>query len=290
MSLSLPSRPSQTWGVQVERTTFTDDRPIRVAPQRSRAYKIALCTGGHGEYRVDEELVPSTPYSVQVVRPDQKYGYQSRFLPVEGCSYYALYVDKELAHDLSSGSSPLSLRDGQLLTGSEPSRVLMSACLALTTTQQERCCHKIVRELLTTLRDSAQGKEFSTHFRPELHNALARARRHLEQNFEKVVPLQELAEKACLTPNYLNTLFRTHYGTPPQQYQMQLRLAKARCLLSSSTSSSEVAQQCGFSDQAHFSRQFKRFMGSSPGKYRATMETESLKIVRSFKTGPLSPP
>jgi AraC-like DNA-binding protein len=277
--VSLPPHlagPPPTWGVRVEQTTFADDRPIRVAPQRAKEVKIALCTGGHGEYQIDGDLVEATPYSVQLFRPDQQFGYRSRFLPVDGCTYYALSIDPELARDLTSGSSLHGV------SGPAPARILMSACLALTTTQHEQCCHQIVGELLTHLA-RAQGTRTTSNPRPELTNALARARRHLERHFDQPVSLQQLADQAGLAPNYLNTLFRLHYGTPPRQYQMQLRLAKARALLVSSISSSQVAH---FSDQAHLSRQFKRFTGTTPGRYRATAKTGSLNIVRSFKTGP----
>jgi transcriptional regulator GlxA family with amidase domain len=58
------------------------------------------------------------------------------------------------------------------------------------------------------------------------------------------------------------------YGTTPKQYQLQLRIARARGLLAHGSRPAVVAQQTGFVDQAHFHRYFARFMGVTPNAYR----------------------
>jgi AraC-like DNA-binding protein len=39
-------------------------------------------------------------------------------------------------------------------------------------------------------------------------------------------------------------------------------------MLGSDAPLSEIAMNCGFADQAHFSRQFRRMMGSTPSNWR----------------------
>lgn len=51
----------------------------------------------------------------------------------------------------------------------------------------------------------------------------------------------------------------------PQQYLRTIQINRARNLLLQGVSISDTAAQCGFDDQAHFSRWFRRSFGFSPG-------------------------
>jgi AraC-like DNA-binding protein len=51
------------------------------------------------------------------------------------------------------------------------------------------------------------------------------------------------------------------------EYLTQVRVARAKRLLSQGYAIAQVAQKTGFADQSHLTRQFKRFVGVTPGKY-----------------------
>ncbi|EIV1777898.1 helix-turn-helix transcriptional regulator, partial [Vibrio vulnificus] len=57
------------------------------------------------------------------------------------------------------------------------------------------------------------------------------------------------------------------YGFPPHAYQIQQRLRLAKKLLRQGRRILDVAQECGFHDQSHFHRHFKKAMGVTPGQY-----------------------
>lgn len=64
-------------------------------------------------------------------------------------------------------------------------------------------------------------------------------------------------------------MFRSVYGMSPRQYLSSLKLKKAKLLLMEPELSVEaVSMRLGYKDIAHFSRQFKRWTGESPGKFR----------------------
>ncbi len=51
----------------------------------------------------------------------------------------------------------------------------------------------------------------------------------------------------------------------------RMRLERAAALIAGKTGTlSEIAYRVGFSDQAHFSRSFKRHLGMTPSEYRDT--------------------
>ncbi|HBU8229897.1 AraC family ligand binding domain-containing protein [Morganella morganii] len=79
--------------------------------------------------------------------------------------------------------------------------------------------------------------------------------------------LDELAAMANLSSWYFLRQFRLRYGMPPHAWLIQARLRKARQLLQNGDRPADVSLQCGFTDQSHFTRHFKRAMGVSPGKF-----------------------
>ena len=56
-------------------------------------------------------------------------------------------------------------------------------------------------------------------------------------------------------------------GTSPHRYLVMRRLEKARGMIGSGRSLVEIALETGFSDQAHFTRHFKKAHGMTPGRW-----------------------
>ncbi|GHO98916.1 hypothetical protein KSF_089640 [Reticulibacter mediterranei] len=82
--------------------------------------------------------------------------------------------------------------------------------------------------------------------------------------------METLASMVHLSEFHLARLFRYVVGLPPHAYQVQVRLWHARKLLAQDFSVSYVAHETGFFDQTHFTKQFKRHVGITPGAYRKT--------------------
>lgn len=94
--------------------------------------------------------------------------------------------------------------------------------------------------------------------------------RSIQQNFSN--PLYELDETLRSAPycyDYLCRLFRLELSTTPHKYLTDLRLQAAADALRSAQSSSmtEIARMCGYSDPLYFSRMFKKKYGLSPREY-----------------------
>jgi methylphosphotriester-DNA--protein-cysteine methyltransferase len=64
---------------------------------------------------------------------------------------------------------------------------------------------------------------------------------------------------------HLAHLFRQTVGLPPHAYQNQVRLSQARKPLAQGFTASYVANEVFFFDQTHFTNQFKRHVGVTPG-------------------------
>lgn len=79
--------------------------------------------------------------------------------------------------------------------------------------------------------------------------------------------LNELAEKVGLSSWHFLREFKRIVGMPPHAWLVQIRLHKAQRLLKQGCPIAMTAQLCGFSDQSHFNRHFKRSLGVTPVHY-----------------------
>ena len=63
--------------------------------------------------------------------------------------------------------------------------------------------------------------------------------------------------------------FLASFHLTPQKYLRKLRIRIAsRALIYTNEALSEVALNCGFADQSHFTREFRRELGRTPRDYR----------------------
>ena len=96
-----------------------------------------------------------------------------------------------------------------------------------------------------------------------------RIKRHIDDHIEHPIHVAELAGLAKLSSGYFSNAFKTSLGETPHAYVISRRLAQAKHLMRSSDKPlCEIAMDCGFSDQAHMCRQFRKGTGSSPNAWR----------------------
>jgi AraC family transcriptional regulator len=99
---------------------------------------------------------------------------------------------------------------------------------------------------------------------------LREAKAFIDSHLAETVSLDELARMAGRHPVHLSRAFRQAYGQTVGECIRQARVRQAaQLLLSSRQPISEIAAECGFCDQAHLSRAFKRVFGVTPAAYRA---------------------
>ena len=85
-------------------------------------------------------------------------------------------------------------------------------------------------------------------------------------------PLPELARRLGVSYTWFRRMFTHHTGLSPHQYRLQIKLGRARTLLSDTTLTvKEVAFRCGFENEHYFSRLFKRKTGRAPGEWRRSL-------------------
>jgi transcriptional regulator GlxA family with amidase domain len=102
-----------------------------------------------------------------------------------------------------------------------------------------------------------------------LDERIRRAMLLMEQHLTDPLPIAEIASRLRLSTRQLERLFQAMVGLRPAEFYRSLRLRYARWLLDNTNRQvTDIALDAGFSDCAHFSRQFKAMHGFAPSKSR----------------------
>ena len=92
---------------------------------------------------------------------------------------------------------------------------------------------------------------------------------YLRDYYHATVTNRQLARLAHLSVRAFERKFQATFHLTPQKYLRKLRMRMAsRALVYSRGSMADVALGCGFSDQSHFTREFRRHFGRTPREYR----------------------
>jgi AraC family transcriptional regulator len=95
------------------------------------------------------------------------------------------------------------------------------------------------------------------------------AKQAISQNLGGGMSLNAVARECGLSPSHFARAFAVSVGQPPHQWLLDQRVDLARQLLGESPLPlADIAVQCGFADQSHFTRVFSGRTGLSPGRWR----------------------
>src|SRR6266850_7312038 len=155
-------------------------------------------------------------------------------------------------------ASIVSTPDGAYRTRDEaPVRLLVAAAATFDSDRDRaKACAQQAEELLRVILDGDgyPGNESSSR------GCLARwqAKRviaYIESNMSLNISVADLAGVVRLSTSHFSRAFRARFGQPPFAYVNARRMRRAQViLLNTREPLSQVALDCGMSDQAHFTR------------------------------------
>lgn len=111
---------------------------------------------------------------------------------------------------------------------------------------------------------------FKTTDKNPQEKLITKAKFLMQEAIEKPIDVKELAKELPMSYSLFRKAFREATGSSPNQYYLQLRIDKAKELLSTSELTvNEVAFKTGFTSIFYFSRFFKKITGVAPKSYRS---------------------
>ncbi len=219
---------------------------------------LVLVDEGETVYRIDGRDFRLIPGRVLFVPEFHSFGFRSR----ERCHKYVLEIK---GSRLTSILSSLGLERTELLDAdSDTSRMIRELGWALDTPDQNSflslcgACYEILTRLGLIRRETLPRRSL-----------LPRILEYLEQDTEKKLTLDLLAERVGIHRVALIRMVKKHIGLTPMQYRIARKMERAIYLLQiPSLSIKEISAQLGYCSQCYFTDEFRRHTGMAPRAYR----------------------
>jgi AraC-like DNA-binding protein len=240
------------------------------------AYAIGVVERGVGGnfHRGEKRVLP--PNTLSLMSPDEPH---DGFAISDSLHYKVIYVSETSMRHILGTDALHGFAD---YTASDVDGIVSSSLYAIHAQLKTKrhagwrlAVDSDITSMLETLmqrhsktRVRAAGKEprAVTVIKDYLDSLSAPPTRGTNCKLEDSVTLQTLADMVGLKPNYMLAVFTRHAGVSPYAYWMARRIELAKRRLAQGHSIVHTALELGFYDQSHFSRTFKRFTGTTPGK------------------------
>jgi len=116
-----------------------------------------------------------------------------------------------------------------------------------------------------------------------LYRRIVQAKLFMDANFAENIDLSKIADEAFFSKFHFIRLFTKIYNKTPHQYLTAVRIEKAKQMLRSGTSVSDVCYRVGFDSVTSFTGLFKRMVQQTPASY----QQQQLQILADTKKTPL---
>ena len=156
----------------------------------------------------------------------------------------------------------------------DPVLVHFAAALAAATPEAGEVNQLLVERVMLAVRAYLADKYGLTASPPRNGGGLTVAQLHaakqlLTAKIDENIPIADVALACGLSRQYFTKAFKAATGVTPHRWLQQYRVEMAMQLLGTTTLPiAEIAIECGFADQSHFTRVFTSFAGSSPRTWR----------------------
>jgi AraC-like DNA-binding protein len=125
---------------------------------------------------------------------------------------------------------------------------------------------------MAAVEDSVLAPRYARIVTPEELADLAhlrRARDLIDREYARPLEVAALARAALMSTAHFSRKFRATYGETPYGYLMTRRIERAKALLRSDMSVTEVCMAVGCTSLGSFSARFTELVGETPTAYRA---------------------
>ncbi|WP_169081791.1 helix-turn-helix transcriptional regulator [Paenibacillus sp. PL91] len=103
-------------------------------------------------------------------------------------------------------------------------------------------------------------------------------RKWIDTNYSEDLKIVELANRFGISTSHLRGWFLRELGIPPKEYLNQVRNEHAKKYLTFTVEPMKsIADACGFSDEQHFGKMFRKWNRIPPARYRNNSKNSLLE-------------
>lgn len=103
-------------------------------------------------------------------------------------------------------------------------------------------------------------------------NRLAFVVEYIKNHLDEPLTVEQLADKACMSPSHFHRVFRNEFGMAPIEFINEERIKLAVSLLQDPERKvKEVYMECGFQNRSYFNRVFRKHRNLTPTQFQQTI-------------------
>lgn len=102
----------------------------------------------------------------------------------------------------------------------------------------------------------------------EIEQQIEHAIRWLTLQYYQPISIEKMAQSLGYHRTHLSKMFKQYTGLSPMNFLLKIRMERAKLLLAGRLTIEQVASSVGFTDALYFSKQFKKWQGSTPTEFR----------------------
>ncbi|MCO6185570.1 AraC family transcriptional regulator [Rhizobium sp. L1K21] len=236
------------------------------SPHRHDTYSLGITVSGVQTFSYRGVSRFSTPGNLIILHPDELHDGGAG--TEDGLVYRMLYLEPSaLRQALGNDASPLPFVANPVISDEKLKQALLIALADLETDMDDLATSQLLADIADGLTRHATGK--ATPRTTLNHQGTEAARAYLNANLQRAVTSADLEAASGMDRFTLARHFRALYATSPHRYLIMRRLEKARQLMLDGMPLTETAFATGFADQSHFTRQFKKAYGMTPGVWNS---------------------
>ena len=234
-----------------------------VSPNRKTTlFELELPLEDGGISYIDDSSHPVRENTVICAKPGQLRHTRSPFK----CYYIHMIVSQgPLLEALSSFPNFVELTDAR-----EIRKIFSSLCEYYHggTAKNELMVQSLLLKLIFLLEQKVALLKTNHRPKPSNQTVIEQTLRYINEHLTEELSLSSLSEQVHFSPIYFHKLFKRSVGKNLREYVEEQRIKKAiDLLISTDKTLTQIAYECGFSSQSHFSCVFKKKMQLPPREY-----------------------
>ena len=266
--------------------SITDFHKREFSEHHHSAIEISLVESGSGIYRVSDRAYNFQPGDVFLFSNNEIHYITEVF---QTCSFITLQFEPRFLWRNNTTDSDTEMLLGMFFNRSDEFTNLIDRQNPATATvgkfikqlytemceqsmQYQHMVKSLLISLLVTIIRNYNYIDHSTEnvsIEGESLKTLDSAMNYINTHLDTALNLEEIAANCYLNKNYFSTLFKKLNGMSPWEYTTLKRVELAISLLkTTSLSTLEISQRCGFNTSSNFYRAFKKLTGQNPNYYR----------------------
>lgn len=233
-----------------------------------REYQFVYITKGRGILQLEDNRITISKGMLFVIFPGQWHSYHP--LAETGWNEYYIGFEGSIIDNIIENS--FISTDNQVLEVGFNEELVNLFSRAIEVAEVDKICTQqylsgIVLHILGLVLSVSQNKMYEEG---EVVQKIEQAKIIMNENVYKNIDPEELAEKLNISYSWFRKVFKDYTGYAPAKYFQELKLRKAKHLLTSTSHSVKViSYMLDYNSTEHFFSLFKKVTGFTPLEYRA---------------------